>query len=118
VSLSASGRNADHIVAFNWRAEGESPPSERRAASGNVITIVPRWLLKLDERSKTENIQPHGPMGEAVWGDTSIALSQPSPTTLTNVLTAEVLELPDARLPVSQALHSFPVGVWTDLPLN
>jgi (1->4)-alpha-D-glucan 1-alpha-D-glucosylmutase len=93
LSLAAEGRRADHVCAF-----------ARRYRDHVVVSIAPRWLLRL-----CPDGQP--PLGGA-WQDTTVAV--PSAGVYENVLTGEELRFEGTSRPaltLANALTSFPVAL-------
>ncbi len=95
--IAAAGARADHVVAF-----------ARRHADIGVIAVAGRlWAsLGLDARVP--------PLGEAVWGDTSIdAGLVPAGSQIINALTGERVSVQDGRILLADAFARFPGALLT-----
>ena len=99
--LEVAGAAAAHVCAFS-----------RQLAAGarGIVVVVPRLIAGL----LAGNQSP--PLGEAVWGDTTITLpEQLRLSPLRNVLTGDVVQAWDVAggyaVPVADVLASFPVAV-------
>lgn len=88
-ALEATGRFAEHLVAF-----------ERREADRRLVVVVPRLVSDL-MHGDTE-----WPLGDA-WGDTAVVLEEPG--SFRDALTAEVVE--GGTLAAADVLRHAPVGV-------
>ena len=93
--LSASGKAAAHTIAF-----------ARRRGKAWALVAVPRLASRLAAEGEP-------PVGEAVWGESAIALPDGAPTRWRNVFTGESLETTAAgrtmTLPIRSALAELPV---------
>ncbi|MCH7511249.1 MAG: malto-oligosyltrehalose synthase, partial [Chloroflexi bacterium] len=93
--LSASGKAAAHTIAF-----------ARRRGKAWALVAVPRLASRLAAEGEP-------PVGEAVWGESAIALPDGAPTRWRNVFTGESLETTAAgrtmTLPLRSALAELPV---------
>ncbi len=102
--LPATGAKAGNVCAFARRLPaGEDGPQPA------AVVVVPRLLAQLTPP------QEHGgtarPMGEAVWGDTRVALPGTLRGNLRNLFTGEVVPAA-AVLPLGRALAEFPVALF------
>jgi len=96
IPLSGSGKAKDHVVAFS-----------RRYGDKWVLAAVPRLTVKLS---------PTGPpIGEKVWGKSSLETPPEAPVTWTDIFTGRRLEIPQApgprRLPLSRVFSDFPIAL-------
>jgi (1->4)-alpha-D-glucan 1-alpha-D-glucosylmutase len=93
--LSASGTGAAHTIAF-----------ARRWGEAWALVAVPRLAASLATEGEP-------PVGEAVWGESALALPDGAPTRWRNVFTGERLETAAAgrtvTLPLRSALAELPV---------
>ena len=90
--LEVIGKFKDCVVAF-----------ARNYGDRTVVTVAPRFLTKL--------IQPEElPLGEQVWGDTSLEFSQEIPSVWKNVITEQTVQT-DGKLAIGEALKNFPVAL-------
>jgi len=100
-----TGGRAQHIVAFFRVAQppsaGNRTPS--RARVPHVLVVAPRFLTSL--------VKPgEAPLGERVWGDTSIKLPREAPATWHNAITDEVLRT-QGEISVGEVLARFPAAL-------
>jgi len=88
-----TGSRAQHIVAFfrSQRVTREAP-----SAPHYVLVVAPRFLTSLVKPGET-------PLGEPVWGDTSIKLPRDAPAVWHNAITDEVLRA-QGEISVGEAL--------------
>jgi len=92
--LTATGKRKDHVIAF-----------ARHAGAQWIIAAAPRLLTKLSSLAKA-------PLGGRVWYDTELPLPQNAPRRWRNVLTDEVVKIPEARrMPLAAILKRFPVAL-------
>ena len=93
--LSASGLGAAHTIAF-----------ARRRGEAWALVAVPRFAARLAAEGEP-------PVGEAVWGESALALPDGAPTRWRNVFTGESLEATAAgrttTLPLRSAMAELPV---------
>jgi (1->4)-alpha-D-glucan 1-alpha-D-glucosylmutase len=84
----------------------------RSAGGSHLLCVVPRLWQAIQPAEAT------WPLGDAVWGDTSLSLDVPV-AQWRNVITDEVqrplVERAGARLPVGAALATFPVAVFEEV---
>jgi (1->4)-alpha-D-glucan 1-alpha-D-glucosylmutase len=92
IPLSVSGARADHAFAF-----------ARRTATEEIVAVVPRLVATLLPDASTP------PVGAAVWGTTSVALTTPGQ--YHNLFTGQVVDVRDGSLSMSDALAAFPVAL-------
>ncbi|MCH7488940.1 MAG: malto-oligosyltrehalose synthase, partial [Chloroflexi bacterium] len=93
--LSASGKNADHIVAF-----------ARRNETSWALAVAPRLVAGLSPAGEW-------PIGSAVWGDTAVELPNGAPKRWSNALTGEMVEAENGALPLYAVLAELPVAMLT-----
>ena len=97
-ALQVDGLRKEHVFAFARTHEGRS-----------CIVIVPRWTAKLMDAAIDL------PIGERVWGDTTIAVGDSTATRLTDVLTSREIAIEGEqgarRLSVAAVFAEFPVAV-------
>ncbi len=95
-----TGNRAQHVVAFfrSQRVTREAP-----SASQYVLVVAPRFLTSL--------IGPgEAPLGESVWGDTSIKLPRDAPALWHNAITDELLRA-QGEIFVGEILAGFPAAI-------
>ena len=90
--LSATGEQADHVMAFT-----------RRYAGYRLLVVVPRLTTALLGNAELPHIPP------THWGDT---LLQPDAGVWQGILTESSLEIGDHGLPIASLLAELPVGVY------
>ena len=105
VPLEVSGPQARHVCAFARRC-----PASAGTGREMAVVIVPRLIAQLMPPT-AETSTPAPPLGEAVWGDTYVAVAGEAPQPLTNVFTGQTISVEDGRLPVAAALADFPVAL-------
>jgi (1->4)-alpha-D-glucan 1-alpha-D-glucosylmutase len=111
-----TGSRAQHVVAF-FRVAQPEPRTQKNAfgspmpSAGNrthpvphVLVVAPRFLTSLISPGAT-------PLGEPVWGDTSIKLPRDAPALWHNAITDELLRA-HGEMPVGEALAKFPVALF------
>ncbi|HSN69573.1 MAG TPA: malto-oligosyltrehalose synthase, partial [Thermoanaerobaculia bacterium] len=91
VPLRAKGAREAHVVAF-----------ERRGDDARAVVIVPRLVASLAPPKRF-------PVGEAVWGDTSVALDAKPGAPLRDIFTGRTFSTRTLRL--GKVLAEFPVAV-------
>lgn len=92
--IRATGTKADHAFAF-----------AREGGKAAALVVVPRLAMRLGAR---EGAWPTGDM----WGDTALPLPPAlAGRRLRNAFTGETVTAA-GRLPMSEALSAFPVGLW------
>jgi len=90
--LTAQGAHAAHVIAY------------AREHGRHVLVVVAGRLF-----AKLLGQPGRLPLGEAVWGDTSVdAAGLPDGAQLTNVVTGETVEVRDGKIALARALASFP----------
>jgi (1->4)-alpha-D-glucan 1-alpha-D-glucosylmutase len=95
-----TGSRAPHIVAF-FRSQRVTP--EALSAPPYVLVVTPRFLTSL--------IRPgEAPLGESVWGDTSIKLPRDAPALWHNAITDEILRA-EGEISVGEVLAKFPAAL-------
>jgi (1->4)-alpha-D-glucan 1-alpha-D-glucosylmutase len=94
VPLLAEGEKAAHAFAFL-----------RTSGAGAAATVVPRLPAGLVPDADRL------PVGADVWGNTALILPAGSGVRWRNVLTGEVHDVADGRLPLARALAAFPVAL-------
>jgi (1->4)-alpha-D-glucan 1-alpha-D-glucosylmutase len=95
--MAATGERARHVLAF----------ARTRNAHG-LVAVGGRLFASI-------GIDPHAlPLGEAVWGDTTLDAVAPESTSVTNLLTGETVAGDNGRWKLSRLFASFPgaVLVW------
>lgn len=100
VPLAVTGKFQEHIVSF-------ARIQEDRMA----IVVVPRLLTSI--------VKPEeNPLGEKIWGDTQIELPQNASTAWQDVICKApngrnscLIQATEGRLPISEILRHFPVGL-------
>jgi (1->4)-alpha-D-glucan 1-alpha-D-glucosylmutase len=93
VPLNTSGAHSDHVIAFMRRHGGKT-----------AVTIGGRFWMKLGGDVGML------PLGEAVWGDTTIDAG-PLNGAFQNVYTGERVEVTDGKLPMGRVLSAFPAAL-------
>ncbi len=89
--LAAAGAGAAHLVAYARRLEGDS-----------LVFIAGRLYAQL-------LVEPERlPLGEDVWGDTTVEVPFADASVLENVISGERLRVADGRVRVADAWASFP----------
>jgi (1->4)-alpha-D-glucan 1-alpha-D-glucosylmutase len=92
--IEVEGDVRDQVIAYARRHEGHT-----------LVVVVPRLLRSLIRRGNGL------PLGEQVWGNTSIVITGMNGDHLVNALTGESLSVAaDGRVPVASILNTFPVG--------
>ncbi len=95
-----TGSRAQHVVAF-FRSQRVTP--EAPSAPRYVLVVAPRFLTSL--------VRPgEAPLGEPVWGDTSIKLPRDAPATWHNAITDEILRA-QGEVSVGEVLANFPAAI-------
>jgi len=95
-----TGDRAQHVVAF-FRSQRVT--REASSAPHYVLVVAPRFLTSL--------VRPGAaPLGERVWGGTSIKLPRDAPAIWRNVITDEVLRA-QGEISVGEVLAKFPVAL-------
>ena len=93
--LAVSGSRQEHLVAY-----------AREHGSEVLVVLAARLFSRLQPEPGAL------PLGEAVWGDTTVDLSAVAPPGVplnaTDALTGRPFELSGALLPAAQAFESFP----------
>ena len=90
--VTATGMRADNVVAF-----------ARRAGDHGAIAVAGRLFASLGVAADTL------PLGETAWGDTALDLSViPPGSAVTNVLTAEVIDVGAGTVPMARLFQHFP----------
>lgn len=90
--LEAIGKFKDRVVAF-----------ARTYGDRTIVTVAPRFLTTL--------IQPEEmPLGEEVWGDTSLEFAGEIPSVWKNAITEQMIKT-DGKLAIGEALKIFPVAL-------
>ncbi len=93
IPLETRGEHRNEILAF------------ARASGGKWgITLVPRFVSRLTDY---DNI----PVGNNVWGDTSVIMPGESPDTFYNILTGETVRKDKKKLFAGEILATFPVAL-------
>lgn len=110
VPLAVEGEHAPHVCAFAWVSAAAPAPSE-----GLVMVVVPRLLARLTPWSEATG-RPPAPLGEAVWGNTRIAVGGLPACRLRNAFTGQVCSLQDSHLALSTILTDFPVALLSYAP--
>ena len=95
VRLSATGSRSNHIIAF-----------ARRKDEHWALTIAPRFLTSIVSENEL-------PLGQDVWGDTSIEMPADAPRAWRNVFTGEVISA-QGSISVAEALDRFPVALLVE----
>lgn len=95
LALASRGSKREHVCAF-----------ARECGRQVALTLVPRLVLSLMTGTRG------APLGEAIWGDTSLVL----PPTLSrpvfeNVLTGETVAVDQGEIPLSRAFARFPLAL-------
>jgi len=99
-ALQATGSQAAHVIAY-----------QRRLDDQVLVTLASRLHVKLLKRVATL------PLGEAVWGDTTVALPGfAQGQRFDNVLTGETVTLRNGALRMSEAFANFPGAALTIRP--
>ena len=102
VPLEVSGRLCNHVVAF-----------ARTFETNTMISVAPRLMVSIT------NGESAFPVGEPIWGDTRIQLTDGTATRFENVLTGDVVNTSDdgevASILVADVLASFPVALLRKL---
>ena len=123
--IEAAGPHAGHVCAFARRLENDW-----------VLTAVPRLSARLQAELRAARKTGPGPrpvagrpesppdtlfppltfpLGEAVWGDTSLLLPASAPDRWHNVLTRETLKAAEGVLPLALIFQSFPVSLLSGI---
>jgi (1->4)-alpha-D-glucan 1-alpha-D-glucosylmutase len=90
--IETTGTFKDHIIAFS-----------RTYKNSHALVIVPRFLTRLVPESED-------PLGEAVWGDTSVHIPQGFPSSWQNEITGRDMSIINS-LSIGNALKSFPCAL-------
>jgi (1->4)-alpha-D-glucan 1-alpha-D-glucosylmutase len=97
-AMAADGARRDHVFAF-----------ERRLGDRGVIVAVPRLVATLLSDADVP------PLGERVWGDTTIAVSPGSPAVFRNILTGACVKVERAgntpSVRAADVFDTFPVAL-------
>jgi len=94
-SLRSVGDREHHVVAFERSHEGRA-----------LIVVVARWIARLTGGQQLP------PTGDALWGDTWLALPQITPgCLLRNVLTNEVITVQDGGIRLARLFDTLPVAM-------
>jgi (1->4)-alpha-D-glucan 1-alpha-D-glucosylmutase len=104
LSLPVVGERADHVCAFAWHL------SHPRSGPRSAIIVAPRLVATL---TPAEGALPRAPIGEAIWGDTTIATDDRLPAELRDIFTGQVRAVGSGGWRLADALADFPVAVLT-----
>ena len=95
--LSAAGARRDHLFAFS-----------RTLGHQQVLVAVPRLVATLLADANTT------PLGERVWGDTSIAVPATAPSSFRQVLSGQCIRVrrqgDTASIPAAEVFEHFPIA--------
>ncbi|HEX9721378.1 MAG TPA: malto-oligosyltrehalose synthase [Ramlibacter sp.] len=92
-ALETGGRHSGHVLAYARRNEGMT-----------LVVIAGRLWSGLPAEAGT------GPLGEAVWSDTWVAVGLPHGTALTDVLSGRDLTVENGRIAVGRAFSCLPAA--------
>jgi len=102
IPLQAKGKNELSICAFSRRKDDQW-----------ALVVAPRLVTGLVSSYQL-------PVGEDTWGDDCLILPDDAPRNWSNIFTGEQILLTSktGRLPIAQALHTFPVALLISQPDN
>jgi (1->4)-alpha-D-glucan 1-alpha-D-glucosylmutase len=97
ISLEVTGSRADHVVAF-----------ARRSGDDWAVVLAPRLTCRLAGVAGLSPEQP--PVGEAVWGDTTVVLPDGAPVVWRDALTGD---LHNNGVRLAHVLNRLPLALLT-----